>query len=146
LGKKLKDSEEVTDPNIYEDTELVNELNREKTEIENTQHHDSNVTTFKSLYSKERAAKKAEKALLGKRKTKDKAIKFLEHEKLLNFMGPENNSELLDGRDDIIKNLFGMQAVEEEEKKNDQSLQKGKKKLKLRANQQEEEGDDIELF
>lgn len=38
--------------------------------------------------------------------SKNKQIKFQVHEKLLNFMQPKTNSFLIDGRDEIVKNIF----------------------------------------
>jgi hypothetical protein len=38
--------------------------------------------------------------------SKSKKIKFEIHEKLLNFMQAKTNSALIDGRDEIVKNIF----------------------------------------
>jgi hypothetical protein len=42
--------------------------------------------------------------------TKGRKIKYLVHDKLLNFMAPSENLYLLPGKISIINNLFGIQS------------------------------------
>jgi protein AATF/BFR2 len=41
--------------------------------------------------------------------TKGRKIKYLVHDKLLNFMAPSENHTLLPGKNSIINNMFGIQ-------------------------------------
>lgn len=106
LAETSADATEMTNSEIYEDAETLNDLAREALEAKDVGSGLSNI----NKYAEQRKTRKAEKELLGKRVTKDKSIKFVEHDKLVNFMAPIMNMDQVEGRDDIVSNLFGIKS------------------------------------
>ena len=54
---------------------------------------------------------------IDRRATKGRKIKYIVHDKLQNFMTPLDSSTFtLDGKDSILKNLFGHRSQQEEGK------------------------------
>jgi protein AATF/BFR2 len=49
--------------------------------------------------------------------TKGRKIRYVVHEKLLNFMTPDDNHKQLEGKEAIIKNLFNLNYGAEKEEK-----------------------------
>jgi len=106
IAESSTDATEMINSEIFEDTETLHDLAREALEAKDVS---GDLSTI-NKYAEQRKSRKAEKALLGKRITKDRSIKFVEHEKLVNFMAPVMNTDQVEGRDDIVSNLFGVRA------------------------------------
>lgn len=47
------------------------------------------------------------KKLINTKASKNRKLRFDKHEKIVNFMIPQENTELFDGRDEFVKKLFG---------------------------------------
>jgi hypothetical protein len=50
--------------------------------------------------------------VIDRKATKGRKIKYVVHDKLLNFMVPQDNVSLIEGKDHIINNLFGQLKVQ----------------------------------
>lgn len=61
------------------------------------------------LYLLERKLKQQEKAIsqVDRKASKSRKIRFDVHQKLVNFMNPKENKEILEGRNEIVKCLWG---------------------------------------
>ena len=76
-----------------------------------------------------------------RRASKHRKIRYVIHEKLVNFMTPADNFDIQEGRESIVKSLFGQQPVIEEEAVN----ANGKRKRKNNRHEEEAE-DEIRLI
>lgn len=62
---------------------------------------------------------------IDRRASKGRKIKYVVHDKLLNFMAPRDNFDLLEGKDSILSNLFSLHTTETEmdtKKKSDDNV------------------------
>jgi len=145
LGESKQDSTVTQSASIYEETELLQELGRERAEKGlNSGLLGNKSSTYVHPYEEQRKFRKAEKAALGKRVTKDRAIKFVEHEKLVGFMSAAPNPYLLESRDDIINSLFGIRQKSKAQPLPGEAPKKLLKTAHSRINPDGE--DDIQLF
>lgn len=122
LGKELTNLQRETDPEIYDDTDIYHELLKEyMTEIEENKEVGEDGLLFDStrLYLLERKLKQQEKKqkLVDRKASKSRKIRYDVHSKLLNFMNPLENKDILEGRNEIIKCLFGKSQFEQEQEK-----------------------------
>ncbi len=76
-----------------------------------------------------------------RRASKHRKIRYVIHEKLVNFMTPADNFDIQEGRESVVKSLFGQQPVIEEETVN----ANGKRKRKNNRHEEEAE-DEIRLI
>lgn len=72
-----------------------------------------------------------------RRASKNRKIRYVVHEKLVSFMTPADNLSLQEGRESILRSLFGQQPLQVSEETN------GKKKKKKHV---EEEEDEVKLL
>lgn len=138
LGKRLRDNEESIDPEIFEERDLANDLLHElmSTGIDLGDVNEEGIALNNTArYLQEKRLRRKSKNVVDRRASKHRKIRYGIHEKLINFMSGYENLEEIDGRDDIVDNLFGI----------------GRKKLKVSEAGSEGEGNndeenDIELF
>ncbi|EAR84833.2 apoptosis antagonizing transcription factor (macronuclear) [Tetrahymena thermophila SB210] len=126
LGRDISNVQKETDQEIFDDSDLYHELLKEyMTEIEENKEVGEDGLLFDStrLYLLERKLKQQEKKqkIVDRRASKSRKIRFDVHQKLVNFMNPIDNKELLEGRNEIIKCLFGKFENEEEENQQQQN-------------------------
>lgn len=149
LGFEAPGTIEQANTLIYEDPDTLADLARERTD---TPSNGQNFIKggFVHPYEEQRRKRKEERAMLGKRVTKDRAIKFTEHEKLVSFMSAKRYDTGLESRDALLMNLFGIknQASANKTVPEDQlaSLGHPQKRVKTASGQRDGAEDDIDLF
>ena len=118
LGKSINSLIEEEDDNIYDDSDFYEFLLKEffsSQELEESQNlsnrYDLTMQYLLNRKNKFKENKKDQKA------TKNRKLRFDQHDKIMNFMTPEPNLNEL-GRDEIVASLFGgkkIKRVEERE-------------------------------
>ncbi|KAL4487102.1 hypothetical protein ABPG72_001554 [Tetrahymena utriculariae] len=126
LGRDISNVQKETDQEIYDDSDLYHELLKEyMAEIEENKEVGEDGLLFDStrLYLLERKLKQQEKKqkIVDRRASKSRKIRFDVHQKLVNFMNPIDNKDLLEGRNEIIKCLFGKFENQEDENQQQQN-------------------------
>lgn len=150
LGLEAPGTIDNTSQMIYEDADTLADLARETSEA-TTNGQNFIKGGFVHPYEEQRRKRQEQRALLGKRVTKDRAIKFVEHEKLVSFMSSRNYGEVLESRDALLMNLFGLrnQSIQKaaDASAADEIQSAPQKRLKTASGKRRDENDeDIDLF
>jgi len=126
------------DEEIYNDEEFYITIFREmlqkqaQNEAQNNESGEFLVENTR-LYLKNRQLRSKPKKDVDRRASKNRKLRFDVHSKLMNFMAPIDNISLLPGRDQLLKNLFGLyqkidEKTENKDKTANSSLKKKRKK------------------
>lgn len=126
LGKPADSIKETLDKEVYEDAEHYQTLLKDYLVLnaKNTGGNEKNTgdgeeldMTYKYLQSKGIDIKRQKIGVPDKerKKRKNRALKYVVHEKLVNFLAQQDNPGLLPGYENIVKSLFGMNSGEPEE-------------------------------
>jgi len=113
MGAFEGQNEQEYDEEIYNDSEFYNHIYKEF--ITNAQSQSSLIDGELAVgntqaYLKQKLLRsKIAKPNVDRRASKARKLRYEVHPKLMNFMTPVENSKLIPGRDDLIKNLFGLQ-------------------------------------
>ena len=70
---------------------------------------DLNIT--KRLLERKKSMKTQPKKDIDRRASKNRKIRYVVHDKILNFLPPRDNLQLFDGRSAILGNLFGQRII-----------------------------------
>ena len=133
LGKPLDTIDEKLDFQIYDDRDFYQGLikdmlstNVESSDLQEVLAEGENAISLTQEYlrKREKMKKFIEKKKKSNKISKDKKLKYIIHDKLVNFMVPQNGELLAKGREDIIKILFGC-TVKEETDKSQETNNKG---------------------
>ena len=106
--------EEATnyDEEIYNDEEfylmLFREMIQKQAQSEAQNENNEFLLEDTRLYLKNRQLKARPKKDVDRRASKNRKLRFDVHSKLMNFIAPIDNTLVLAGRDQILKNLFGL--------------------------------------
>ncbi|CAI2367536.1 unnamed protein product [Moneuplotes crassus] len=129
LGKPVESLEEKLDFQIYDDKDFYQSLMRDllnsssgsiEPEKLADDHNISMSLTQEYLRKRDKMRKLMSKKTKKSNKiSKDKKLKYIIHDKLINFMAPYDTEVLHNGREDILKILFGC-TVEEGEKEEEE--------------------------
>ena len=125
LGKRESmDNEEAFDPEVYEDSKLIEEGLRDIAEF--TRRFKKNTVdglVFENTENYIASRKKSSKKEVDRRATKGRKLKYEVHEKIINFMVPMENELLLPNRDVVMNQVFGNKnkenVIEKEKVKED---------------------------
>lgn len=103
LGKRALDAESSIDKEIFEERDLANDILHE---LMSNSFGES--LTGAARVIQERLLKRKKQNTVDRKASKDRKLKYEIHEKLINFMSGHFNIEEMDGRDQIVENLFGV--------------------------------------
>ena len=145
LGKPLDSMDEKLDFQIYDDRDFYQGLIKdmlngtaESVDLQQVLAEGDNTMSLTQEYlrKREKMKKFIEKKKKSNKISKDKKLKYIIHDKLVNFMVPQEEELLAKGREDILKILFGWTANEVQDKSQDNSIKAGpfkseKKKQKV---------------
>jgi hypothetical protein len=108
IGKSMNSLIEDDDENIYDDSDFYEFLLKEffnSQEIDDSQNMTNRYDlTMQYLINRKNKLKSNKK--IDQRASKNRKLRFDQHEKIMNFMTPEPNLNEI-GRDEIINSLFG---------------------------------------
>lgn len=112
LGTEQDNLHEQTNEEIFDDGELYHELLKNymnEFNQENQADDDGLVMNNTKLYLLKRKLQKQEqqKKVVDRKASKGRKIRYVVYDKVVNFMTPKENASLLDGRNEIVKCLFG---------------------------------------
>lgn len=150
LGKSMETIEEKIDLQIYDDKDFYQSimrdlLNSSETipEVDNKDGENVGIAlTQEYLRKREKLRKLMQKKKKKSNKiSKDRKLKYIIHDKLINFMAPTDTESMTDGRGDVLKILFGC-TVDQKDAQTQPDDQRELKKQKL----QEEEELDIGII
>jgi len=120
LGNAVQTIHDMKDSEIYDDSEFYQTFLRDYLALNakvggNSKEEEELNWTYKYLQSKGIAKKeKIGAPLIESKKRKNKTIKYVVHERLVNFMAQQENPNLIPGYGNIVKSLFGIQREEAE--------------------------------
>lgn len=157
LGAFEGQNEQEYDEEIYNDSEFYSQIYKEFITNAQTQTDlvDGELAVGNTqAYLKQKLLRsKIAKPNVDRRASKARKLRYEVHPKLMNFMTPIDNTKLIPGRDDLIKNLFGLQSsmsngVTEAEApvKVPKKLKTGKRTLRDLQQEIEEEEADIQII
>ena len=119
FGKPANSIHDMVDKEIYDDSDfyqmfLKDYLSLNSKAVTGSTEEEELNWTYKYLQSKGIAKKEkiGGAPLIESKKRKDKALKYVVHEKLLNFMAQEKNYNLIPGYKNIVSSLFGIRKDE----------------------------------
>lgn len=114
LGKRdSMESDHLFDPEVIEDNQLLEDGIRDLAEF--TRRFKKNGVdglVFENTEKYLASRRKKEKKVVDRRATKNRKLKYEVHEKIVNFMVPQDNELLLYNRDLIINQIFGQKKKE----------------------------------
>ena len=154
LGNPSASIQEMRDKEIYEDAEYYQTFLRDYLSLNTRPAGEASEEGFDWTYKylQSRGITKREKLgapLIQSKKRKNKALKYVVHEKLVNFMPQQENPNLLPGYENIVKKLFGVRAKEDQEEPEKTRKRVGTDELALemeRINTKTAEGMDVALI
>ena len=164
MGQLDEEKRGEYDEEIYNDTEFYLQLYKEMMASSNTKtdaEEEGLLLGNTQAYLKERMLRsKAARPDVDRRASKARKLRYDVHMKLLNFMTPIENIRILPGRDEMIKNLFGVRNsnLHDVETNHETDEQKSTSKIQLRKKQKstkkrskvqtepEEDEEEIRLF
>ena len=152
LGKPADTITEKLDFQIYEDYEFYQSLTKEflNSVVESSAPTYEEAGTNMSLTQEYLRKREKMRKMLDKKKkksnkiSKDRKLKYIIHDKLINFMAPQGEEQLSVGREDILKILFGCSTQETVHKKANDYLE-GAPEEKQTHKRQKVEDDDEDL-
>jgi len=108
IGKGVKSLAEEFDSEIFDDTEFYEYLlkeffNGKEDEAENKDNENRYDLTWQFLQKKRQKTKNN----VDTKSSKNRKLRYGIHEKIVNFAVPEANLKLVEGRDDIVRSIFG---------------------------------------
>ena len=117
LGKGIESLTETSDVQIYDDYGLyqaqLKDFLTQSTDVTlDTPHLEDGPPKPKINKSKVSQTKKRN---YDSKASKDRKVKYLIHDKIINFMEPEGETELFDGRHNILKTMFGVRKEQEKQ-------------------------------
>lgn len=125
LGHGPQDLHQESDVNLFNDFDFYQLLlgdflqqneddGSEASQDEADKHYLGNADlnlTRKALAKKQALQAQAVKKEVDRRASKNRKIKYVVHDKILNFMPPRENLALVEGRNAIVANLFGRRTM-----------------------------------
>ena len=134
LGRGVEDLHKTSDANIYNDHDFYQVLLSDFLQASGEQEddavaegagaHDAETEkrflggadlglTQKYLEKKQKMAEQARKAKkdIDRRASKNRKIRYVVHDKILNFLVPVDNLQVVEGRDALVGNLFGAKKM-----------------------------------
>lgn len=149
LGKPAESINEKLDFQIYDDHEFYQSLMKEflsssmdtlDTEANAGEEKHSMSLTQEYLRKREQLRKmRGNKKKKSNKISKDRKLKFIIHDKLINFMVPQETEKLSEGREDILKILFGCST--EETQKRQEDMDEGQKVAMQKPTSKEDDED-----
>ena len=111
IGKGVKSLAEDLDDEIYDDTDFYEYLLKEFFSGKEEENDSKDINnrfdlTWQFLQKKRNKAKT--KNDIDTKASKNRKLRYGVHEKIVNFTVPEANLKLMEGRDDIIRSIFGI--------------------------------------
>lgn len=162
LGAINDDKDSEFDKEIYNDTDFYSQLYKElmiSSAAQTKQDETGLLVGNTQAYLKERLLRaRVAKPDVDRRASKARKLRYEVHAKLMNFMTPQDNLSLIPGRDELIKNMFGMRNKNQDDTVQKQaeqskatkasSLKKKTKKNQIKNGNQDEEAqeEEIQLF
>jgi protein AATF/BFR2 len=154
LGKPAETIEEKLDFQIYDDKDfyqsIIKEfLNNSVDSIDPVETGDMNVgISLTQEYLRKR--EKLKKSMDSKKKktnkiSKDRKLKYIIHDKLINFMAPQDTEALSTGREDILKILFGCSVQDQKDAQEDENSTKVAQDVNSYKRAKIDEEDDLEI-
>jgi len=140
------------DEEIYNDEEFYITLFREMlqkqahNEAQQTNENGEFLEDNTRLYLKNRQLRSKPKKDVDRRASKNRKLRFDVHPKLMNFMAPIDNLNLLPGRDQLLKNLFGLYEKIDEKAINKEKVTISGLKKKRKKNPELENEVEISLL
>lgn len=103
---QTEDQEEIVIPEIFDDSEFYHELLREL--IEYKTNTSENPTEINKKFAELQKMRSKMKKKVDTRASKGRKIRYVVHNKLVNFMAPRNSSEWTeDSKTELFNSLFG---------------------------------------
>jgi len=134
LGTPAENMHQDRDPNIFNDYDFyqillsdylqanddANVNSEENSQEEDDEKHylgNADLSLTRKALAKKRAMKPAPKKDVDRRASKNRKIKYVVHDKILNFMPSRENLKLMEGRSAVVSNLFGKRIDREQNAK-----------------------------
>ena len=134
LGHAAENLHQDRDPNLYNDYDFYQILlgdflqanedadanSEEGSQDEDQEKHylgNADLNLTRKAIAKKKAMKPAPKKDVDRRASKNRKIKYVVHDKILNFMPSRENLILMEGRTAVVSNLFGKRIDREQNAK-----------------------------
>lgn len=119
LGKRASSTEQQNDPEIFEERDTANDLLHELMSASLTFGEDlakgeQGLTSSTARLIQQRQLMRKKKNSIDNRASKDRKLRYVFHDKLINFMNSYDNLQEVQQRDQLVGNLFGVSKNVEE--------------------------------
>ena len=150
LGNESSTIHDMIDKEIYDDSDFYQTFLRDYLALNSKSAAGSKEEelnwTYKYLQSKGIAKKeKVGAPLIESKKRKNKTLKYVVHEQLINFMAQQENHDLFPGYKNVVSNLFGLKKDEAPEKRRRIGTDELEREMENIENK-EDEGMDVALI